>query len=242
MRPDPATFGQSVLLVASVTATSPGGSLPNGTVTFEEVGTTTTTLGTENVRFGTAKLRTNALPVGSNEEIEAVFNPANGNYLTSTGTGTETVNQATPKVKLSTPPGSFPLSVGGALTVTATVGLSSGYGFGFRFGFCCGGGGSTSTVPQPTGTVSFYLGSTTGPALLTENLTSGQASYTFTGLPQGTDALIVVYSGDTNYAGATGTLNVTVPTPTPTSSGLKGSSNSAAQAHQSVMASYGLFR
>ncbi len=200
VRPDPATFGQSVLLVASVTATSPGGSLPNGTVTFEEVGTTTTTLGTENVRFGTAKLRTNALPVGSNEEIEAVFNPANGNYLTSTGTGTETVNQATPKVKLSHAAGIVPAErrrgVDGDRHRRPVIRLR--FRFSFRF-LLWGRRVHVDRAPAHRNG-ELLPGQHHWSGLLTENLTSGQASYTFTGLPQGTDALIVVYSGDTNYA------------------------------------------
>ena len=121
-RPNPSTFGQTVTLVASVTANTPGGGRPGGTVAFEVVGGAT--LGTVNIGCGgTARFTTNTLAIGS-YTIEAVFTPSNANFIasTSTTTVTQVVNQATPKVKLSTPPGSFPIAVGGSLTVTATVG------------------------------------------------------------------------------------------------------------------------
>ena len=108
--PNPSTFGQTVLLMANVSVTAPGRGWANGTVTFEEVAAdnTTTTLGTAQVIcFGRAVFTTNTLAIG-NYTIEAVFNPGNGNFITSTSnTVTEVVNQGTPKVKLSTPPGSF---------------------------------------------------------------------------------------------------------------------------------------
>lgn len=64
----------------------------------------------------------------------------------------------------------------------------------------------------PTGTVVLTGGSYTSSA---ETLSNG--SYTFIAPPNslsvGTDALTVTYSGDTNYASATGTANVTVTAP-----------------------------
>ena len=228
-RPNPSTFGQTVTLVASVTANTPGGGRPGGTVAFEVVGGAT--LGTVNIGCGgTARFTTNTLAIGS-YTIEAVFTPSNANFIasTSTTTVTQVVNQATPKVKLSTPPGSFPIAVGGSLTVTATVG-ASGFGFGNVCGF--GGSGSSTTTP-PTGLVEFYLNG--GPAtpgstpVGTLSLSSGQATFTFTNLPQGTDVLTVYYEGDSNYAPATGTLTVTVPTPTKTSGGTGGTTNNPLQ-------------
>ena len=169
-----------------MTANSPGGGRPSGTVAFEVVGSTTP-LGTANVGCcGTARFTTNTLAIGS-YTIEAMFTPSNGNYTSSTSTNTVTqvVNQATPKVKLSTPPGSFPIAVGGSLTVTATVGLS-GFGFGGCGGFGDWGGGGSSTTTPPTGKVDFYLnGGPTTPGSTpvgTSMLTSGQATFTFLNL------------------------------------------------------------
>ena len=242
VRPNPATFGQNVTLVASVTAVPPGKGMPTGTVTFEEIGATTTTLGTATVRFGQAVFTTNALPVSTTgDTLEAIFNPGNTNFLTSSSpTVGEIVYQATPKVKITPATGSFPLAVGDNLTVSATVGLSSGFGFGFGPSCFFGGGGSgsTSTVTAPTGTLEFELN---GTVLATDTIVAGQTSYsyTFLDLPQGTNVVTVVYSGDPNYTTATGTLNVTVPTPTTlTGSWQSGSGDS----RQSLFANWGRFR
>jgi hypothetical protein len=220
INPNPSTFGQTVVMMANVTATTSGHGRVNGTVSFEEVAadSTTTTLGTAPVGFGGwSVFTTNTLAIGS-YTIEAVFNPGNGNSVTSTSsTVTEVVNLGAPTVKLSTPPGSYPLTVGGSLTVTATVGVRSGFG-GFSFGGWNLGGGS-STLTPPTGTVNFLLN---GTVVGTGMLTSGQDTFTFTDLPQGTDTLTVQYLGDTNYAAATGTLTVTVPTPTRSTGGGNG--------------------
>jgi subtilase family serine protease len=70
----------------------------------------------------------------------------------------------------------------------------------------------SSGLLTPTGTVALTGGGYTSAA---ETLSNG--SYTFTvpanSLSVGIDALTVAYSGDTNYASATGTTNVTVTAP-----------------------------
>jgi MBG domain (YGX type)/Bacterial Ig-like domain (group 3) len=64
----------------------------------------------------------------------------------------------------------------------------------------------TGSYGTPTGTVAFMNGSST---LKTISLSSGQAAYTTTGLPAGTDTLIAKYTpatnskGGTNYTGST---------------------------------------
>ena len=72
--------------MANVAVDRSGARLANGTVTFEEVAAdnTTTTLGTAQVGFfGRAVYTTSSLAIGS-YTIEAVFNPGNGNFITST--------------------------------------------------------------------------------------------------------------------------------------------------------------
>ncbi len=103
------------------------------------------------------------------------------------------------------------ITVGSNVTLTATV---------------TGVSGSTAT---PTGTVTFMNGSTT---LGTGTLSSGQAIYTTSTLPIGSDSITAVYSGDSNFNGSTSspvtiTVNA-VSAPTTTSTTLTASAVSAA--------------
>ena len=93
---NPSSFGLAVTLKATVTASAGSGS-PTGTVTFyddpvnssDQIGT-----GTLSTSHGvtTAALSTSSLPVG-NDTITATYS-GDGNFLTSTGTLTITINQS----------------------------------------------------------------------------------------------------------------------------------------------------
>ena len=64
---------------------------------------------------------------------------------------------------------------------------------------------TSTTTGTPTGTVQFLAG---GTVFATESLTSGAATLSTTGLPVGEDTITAVYSGDTDFLGATaGTAN-----------------------------------
>ena len=77
---------------------------------------------------------------------------------------------------------------------------------------------TTTTVPGPTGSVEFLLNGTVVDTTTLDS--SGMASFTFTGLTAGLNAITVQYLGDTNYAAATSrTLREVVSDPSTTSTG-----------------------
>ena len=131
---NPSVYGQSVTFTATVTASAPGSGTPTGTVTFMNG---TTTLGTVTLSGGTASYSTAKLATASHS-ITATYNGSTS-FVTSNGSLTQTVNQdgTTTSVSSSLNPSVF----GQSVTFAATVTPSSGSG-------------------TPTGTVTFYDGST----------------------------------------------------------------------------------
>jgi len=115
--PNPSTFGQNVNFTATVT-----GSSPTGTVTFKDGNTT---LGTTNVNSGQATLGVSSLSVGPHT-ISATYSGDSAN-LTSSGTASQTVNQATQSITFSTPPDTAFSSAPPALTASASSGLTVSY-------------------------------------------------------------------------------------------------------------------
>jgi hypothetical protein len=114
------------------------------------------------------------------------------NYAAVSQTTSVLVNVMTPTVTVTAPAsGNF----SNALSVTATV------------------TGPTGSTAVPTGTVSISSGSYSSGAATLVN-----GAYTFSipadTLAVNTDTLTVMYSGDTNYAGATGTTTVQIVTTT----------------------------
>ena len=115
---NPSSFGQAVTLTATVTANAPGSGSPTGTVTFyvgpvnpaDQIGT-----GTLSSSSGvmTATLSTSSLPVGT-DTITATYS-GDGNFLTSTGTLTITINQS---IIVLDP------SAGGALSLTGNASIN----------------------------------------------------------------------------------------------------------------------
>ncbi|MGA8937833.1 MAG: FG-GAP-like repeat-containing protein [Acidobacteriaceae bacterium] len=102
------------------------------------------------------------------------------------------------------------IKVGASVKFTATV---------------MGASGSTGT---PTGTVTFYDGTT---MLGTGTLATGAATYTTTGLPVGSDSITATYGGDANFSGSTSSAVVVAvsaaTTPIGTSTALSASASSA---------------
>jgi len=100
-----------------------------------------------------------------------------GGGTTRTVTGTGVAAQPTSTTTLTSTPN--PSSFQEQVTLTATVSATSG---------------------TPTGTVTFKSGAST---LGIVSLSGRTAVFTFTALPQGSDSLTAVYSGDANIAGST---------------------------------------
>jgi sugar lactone lactonase YvrE len=109
-------------------------------------------------------------------------NALNGTSTTQTISLSGTGITATATTLAQTTPATGNPMYGSSVTVTATVAPASGSG-------------------TPTGSVSFYLDSSTTPA--TNPMSGGQASYNITGLTAGTHTVTATYSGDSNYAVST---------------------------------------
>ena len=122
--------------------------------------------------------------------ITAVYS-SDGNFLSSTGTGTQDVNAvaSTTSVTSSSNPSGFGQSVTFTATVTPSV-----------------SGGAV-----PTGPVTFILDGTITLGIGTLN-TSGVASFNANGaqLSQGTHTITAQYAGSANYAPSSGTVDQTV--------------------------------
>ena len=198
----PISLGGSVTAAATISGIS--GVTPTGTVTFQystNSGSTWTQLGTIKTLSTGSATSDSYTPntVGSNYRIRAVYSGDN-NYNTVTGNPASlTVNKANPTVPapLVTP---NPVVVNNTVTVSVSI---SGFS-----------GGAT-----PTGTATFQVkigtGSwtTIGSAV---SLSNGSASTTYIPPTVGSYQFRVVYSGDTNYNGATGSaVSVTVNFPPP---------------------------
>ncbi len=168
--------GQSVTLTATVRTTASGVANPtDGTVTFFE-GSTPLAMVTLS-RSDQASYVAGPLPAGT-YQFFAVYSGDTAKYAPSASpVFTQVVNHFATNLALATssPTSSF----GGALTFTATVTVQGVTGV---------------TTPAPTGTVTFYDGTT---ALGTESLNgSNQATITTSALLPGVHAIFADYSGD----------------------------------------------
>jgi len=178
---DPSVYGQSVTFTATVSAAAPGSGTPTGSVTFMDG---STALGSATLSSGKASLKTSSLAVGS-QAISAVYG-GDGNFTTSTSAAlTQTIQQdaTTTSLKSSANPSVF----GQSVTFTTTVKAASP---------------GTGT---PSGTVTFYDGST---AIGTETLglgSPGTATFSTASLSVGAHAITAVYGGDGNFSTSTST-------------------------------------
>jgi Bacterial Ig-like domain (group 3) len=112
--PGSSTFGQSVALTATVS--SIGGSMPTGTVTFEDG---STDLGQANLSNGTASIV--ITPASAGTETITVIYPGGSNDRSSTGTHQLTVAKATPTLSWATPAGIVAGAALGAAQLDATA-------------------------------------------------------------------------------------------------------------------------
>jgi autotransporter-associated beta strand protein len=192
--PTSAVHGQSVSLMATVTAASGSGATatPSGSVQFFSG---TLSLGTATVGSnGVASLSTTALPLASNSITAQYSGDLNFTASTSPAT-TVTVAQASTTTALTASPSSA--NVGATISLSATV---------------------TATSPgtgTPTGTVQFFSGTT---SLGTGTLdSSGVATLSTTSLTVGSNSITAKYDGDTNFVTSTSPAQVvTITQPTTT--------------------------
>ncbi|HTW60188.1 MAG TPA: Ig-like domain repeat protein [Terracidiphilus sp.] len=187
---NPSAPGQNVTFTATVSISGGGGVTPDGTVTFMDG---TTTLGTVPVTSGTAAYSTTTLAVGLNP-ITAVYSgdPTN-DILGSTSKVLDQEVQGSSTVILTS--SLNPSTFGTSVTFTAAV--------------------TSSSSSAPTGTVTFYDGTT---KLGTGTLggTPDEATYATAALAVGTHQISAVYSGDANNGTATSNTVAQVVNPTQT--------------------------
>ncbi|MFE9771725.1 beta strand repeat-containing protein [Streptomyces sp. NPDC005931] len=186
--PDPSVVGESVAVTATVAADNPGAGSPTGTVTFDFGDGSPAATGT--LVGGTATVtHTYATTAGSPYTITVGY-VGNGDFNSSTGTDTQTVNQAATTLGVTSAPD--PSVVGESVTVTATVAADSP------------GAGT------PTGTVTFDFGD--GSPAATGTLVGGTATVThaYTGAAGSPYTLTATYGGDADFAAASGSDTQTV--------------------------------
>ena len=172
--------GQSVTLTATVGG---GSGTPSGIVTFLDG---TTTLGTATLDAnGNAAFTTAELGLGSND-IVAVYS-GDSTYASNAATLTQSVVQASSTSSLSSSATSSPL--GQPVTFTVVVGSVGSY------------------TGSPTGTVSFYDGTTLlGTATLTVVNGQVEASFTTAAMGLGAHSIVAIYSGDSTFAESAASL------------------------------------
>ncbi len=178
--PNPAAYGQPVVLTAVVT--SGAGAPPDGeTVTFEQG---STVLGTGTLTSGSASFSTSSLKSGT-DPIKAVY-AGDSNFG---GSKSNVVKQVVTKAATTTTLASSlnPSGVGQSVTFTASVAPQF-----------------SGTV---TGKVKFYDGTT---LLKSVDLSGGEATYTTSKLTEGTHTITATYDGSADFTGSSASLTQTV--------------------------------
>jgi hypothetical protein len=180
---NPAAFGQSLTLSATVTVQSPGSGFASGSVTFMD-GTTTLGTSTINAVTGVATLAVSNLALGSHSIVATYAPNSQGNFSASTSpTLTQVINQSSSTTAISS--SITPSVFGQQVTFTAIV---------------------AATAPgagTPTGTVTF-VDTTSGTTLGTATLSSGTATLAVSTLTVGSDTITANYGGDTNFTTSSG--------------------------------------
>lgn len=218
---NPSTFGQAVTFTATVSGSS-GPSTPTGTVTFVDG---TTTLGTGALNSsGQAIFSTSTLHAGSHT-ISASYS-GDANFAASSSTLTQSVNQATTSVVLSS--SSNPSTFGQSVTFGVSVNAGQAPTFARTVGAQAMPGAKMGlTLASATGTLTILDGTTTLATLPLDS--NGQASYSTSTLAVGTHAITVNYSGDSNNAPSSASINQVV------NSAIVGTSAVAAPATNSAL-------
>jgi uncharacterized repeat protein (TIGR03803 family) len=187
--PNPSSIMQLVVLTATVHAQN--GSTPTGNVVFKSNGTSIGSAPLDG--HGVATLDYVFLSLGT-FSLTAVYQGSATLAPSTSNTVQQVVQGLSSVTTVHSVPN--PSTVGQQVTITATVGPNG--------------------PPMPTGTVNFTSngGQISGCALVP--LSSGSAQCVTSALDVGTDAVVATYSGDTNYAGSSGTLaQIVNPVPSP---------------------------
>ncbi|MFZ0964017.1 MAG: Ig-like domain repeat protein [Terriglobia bacterium] len=208
---NPSVLANAVTFTATVASTA---GTPSGSVSFYDG---TTLLGSAvTLAEGTAAYTTSSLAVGLHS-ITAAYSSDN-NFLSVTSSAVaQTVGKATPTVVVISSVN--PVLVTNAVTFTATV---------------------SSTAGNPSGSVSFYDGTTLLGSAVT--LAQGTAAYTTSSLAVGPQSITAVYSGDANFSSVTSSavaqvvqnFSLTVPTSSSSSSSASGGSASGTSGSATV--------
>jgi uncharacterized repeat protein (TIGR01451 family) len=180
---NPSTYGQQVILTATVSSSS--GSAATGSVTFNDGATVLGTPALNSSGVATLKTAPRQLATGSHS-ITAVYG-GSSSYMGSTSSSlTQVVNIEPTTTSLSSSPN--PSTVGQAVTFTAVV---------------------KTAVGTPAGTVTFQDGTNSiGTAKLDS---TGTAQLSTSALAQGQHSIQALYSGSLNYAASnSATLTQTV--------------------------------
>jgi Bacterial Ig-like domain (group 3)/IPT/TIG domain len=168
---NPAPFGSSATLKATVRAVAPGGGTPVGTVTFREGETVLATLP---LAGGSAKYALKTTAPGEHQ-ITATYS-GEADYGTSAGLIEQTIVAASTETTLTSTKNPAPHGSAGTLKATVKA--------------IAGGGGTVA------GTVTFREGEM---VLAVIPLSSGSATYPLKSLAVGSHAIIATYSGNADY-------------------------------------------
>jgi Bacterial Ig-like domain (group 3) len=201
--PNPASYGATVTLTATVSATDGG-----GTVSFTADGNPVPGCSSQSVTLVSASYQatctTSSLAVGSHN-IVAAYSGDTG-YAPSSGNGGVTIAKATPADVVTN---SGPVALGNPVTFTATVSGPAG-------------------AAIPTGSITWQVSGAAGATACTSStttLSSGTATCTINANQAGTYAVSGNYHGDGNYAPATSNTDTVTVTTLSTASTLTSSAS-----------------
>jgi len=172
-----AIFGSNETFTATVTAGTSNGSVPTGSVSFYDG---STLLGSAAVTNGSAAFTTASLAVGAHNVL-AVYS-GDSNFDTATSSSAAVTIRALASASVSLTASVSSAVFGSSETFTATVAAG------------------TSNGVVPTGSVSFYDGSTLLGSVAVAN---GSAAFTTASLAVGGHSVVATYSGDTNFSPVT---------------------------------------
>jgi uncharacterized repeat protein (TIGR03803 family) len=175
--PNPSHQGEVVAMTARVTAQS---GIPAGNVVFSSDGVQ---IGGVALVNGIAVLNYSGLSLGTHS-IVAVYQGGNGYAGSTSNTVQQMVTLPLSTTTVTSTPN--PSTVGQQVTITASVGPTG--------------------PPQPTGTVSFTSNSSTISGCTNLTLSNRTAVCMTSGLLTGTDVIVAIYSGDSNYGPSQGSV------------------------------------
>ena len=201
---NPATYGTSPVLTATVTCAASGCGTPTGTVTFKNGAVAISTCTNVTLSSGSATCTLSTPNVGS-YSLTAAYTPTTNYGSSTSGTLTQVVNTASTTTTVSSAPN--PNAYGTSALLTATVSCSA------------------SGCGTPTGTVTFKNNGTNITGCVSVTVTSGTATCTLSGLNGGTYSISAAYTATTNYGSSTSATITQSVTAASTTTALTSSAN-----------------